>query len=563
MVQLSHAANNRTSNIGSVSRWIGWYIVWSWHKQHHHYSKTNILCGRIIFMFIIGLAIILLFFVIPRLPWVINYPVAILNPDSFGYLLIVRYLLASQLPDLTIRSPIYLLYLSLVFQATSSIKMAIFIQNGFLLLCAFVFLWAVKKTYPKMMILAALVMAVQVGQPILVVNSLTIMTEAIFSGIIIVFCAFLVLGIGKNQPHWFFWAALAAGFAYLTHPRGIFLFAFLPLVIVYLFANHLPKRIILYSSIPILVSLVIIPGYMNIFNDRIMHKTQHHMKYSYIYCLTAPYWETDPNYPQQVNEDIFRHMSNRSQQELSILSGSWDGAKIYNIFYNAYQQLCQVKDTESYNVYFNRYLNLSPAERDDVGGRIALKAISSHPLFFVKFVWGSLREYFGDWVWGPLGAFYERYPKYLNEQYFPDGSPRSETYRGLFGDYSQLPKLSGLPVIKKKGIEQYVFVPSTAYRINAQFTYSVGVIFCNEYWFYVFGIIWTISLVMTIIHRFRHRPAFLLFTFGSLLILLGLIIPLSLISYAIPRYSSPVQFMQYLVVLFSPLLVMKQDPDIQ
>ena len=446
---------------------------------------------------------------------------------------------------------------------TASIKIVIILQNIFILLCAFIFVWVIKKVTPKMVLLAALVMAIQVALPVLVVNGFSVLTEDIFSGLIILFSSFLFLAVGKNKPAWFIWTSTIAGLAYLTHPRALFLFAYYPFIVLYILFNRLPKRAIVYSAIPLLISLVIVPAYQYLFDSQIQHSPPRNLNFYYTYNFTAPYWETDPKFPSRVNEDIIRFHSSRSQQDVDILKNEWDGSKLYDLFFRTSQEVSQWGNAEGQNIYWTRYLDLNTEERDELGKQIVLKAITTHPVFYVKFIWASFSQFFSYWGWNPLGEFYQYYPTYLNEYYLPDGSLRLKDQDRFMRDYAQLPKFSALPVIRKNGQQQYDFIPSTSYRYNVQFLRFLGIIFSNNTWLTLFLLVWIISTIVTVASRFRNRIAFLLFIHGCLLFIMAVSIPLSLLSMSISRYSAPTQYFQYLLIFFSPLLFMKPGPDSQ
>jgi hypothetical protein len=119
------------------------------------------------------------------------------------------------------RTPGYPLFLAAIFLFSSRLLSVVIVQNFLTLASALFLLWAVYKTRGRMVIGAALAMVAHVTQPLLSGLDFTILTESLFTSLLLFSLGFLLLAFQTRRARDLFMFSVLGGFAILVRPSGM------------------------------------------------------------------------------------------------------------------------------------------------------------------------------------------------------------------------------------------------------------------------------------------------------------------------------------------------------
>ncbi len=497
-------------------------------------------------------------FFIPRLPWIMDYPLVLLNPDSFGYLQPADNILSGQVVDFNGRNPLYPLFLTFILYISGSLKAVVITQHILTLASALFLIWAFERCLPGLLLPAAIAVSGHLALPILISHSQIILSEALLAACIQGFVAVFILSVFQPERRWYLLCSLLACAAYLVHPRALFLFAGLILLGINILIQVKDRKYLLYLFLPALACLAIFQGclwYKNNFIDKNVTLDMYDGNY-YFYSFMAPMWETDPSYPSQVNNEILLSRQSIPEKDKAILRSSWNADELYQVFLNSFIHITSIGGNAE-NIYGDPILAISKKERNMLAGQIARKALRSHFDIYIKFIWANINKHVSEWVWSPMGTYFYYYADYLNSTYRSNGSLIKPERALYYWEYNHIQPVEALPIHKEKGKKQYIFLPSILYKINKIFTEILARFFTPKAWIYGCFFVFLASIFISARNRMKKHGVFVLFSLIFLLYLSGFSIAVSGISLALNRYSGVTIFIQYLCLLCFPLLLLE------
>lgn len=480
-------------------------------------------------------------FLVPRLAYFVDYPLPLIQPDTFSYFDPVREIFAGEWPHFGVRTPGYPLFLAAVLAGSPRLSSVIIVQNLLTIASVLFLLWSAHRTYPRLVPGVALALMAHVSQPLLSGHDFAILTESLFTSCMLFFFGFMIQAVHTERPRNFLLCSLVGGFAIIVRPAGAFLFGGLLLVLVYLLVNRRPWRKILPLAIPmpamILTLLIYNQVTLGFFGlSEVSTLTT--------YAITSPYWEPDPSFPESVNAGIRRFREEIPEADKNILYYSWDPTALYPLFLNStVKSLYRFEES-----VFSVPADLDANERKVLAGKIARKAISSHPDIYAKFVFTNLYLFIRDpssWYAYLYGGFNVIY----RDLYAKEGIVRDPF---IFREYTDFPNNPHFEIRGQGADRHLVVAPTFLYEFHLKMSRILTVIFDNKFWLIPYAGVLIISFFILIKSKFRHKGALLVFTIASMLAAAGLVV--ASITTMSNRYPSPTRFIEYLSVALAPLL---------
>jgi len=506
--------------------------------------SLNSLIAQKRILFYTSIIIVGLAFLIPRLPWFVNYPLPLIADDTHTYFAPMRQIFSGQFPVFDMRTPGYPLFLMLSLAIFPYLKFTVILQNLLTLGSALFFVWATYKTYSRLAICAGITMVAHVAQPFTVWSDLALLTESIYSSCLVLSIASLVLAVCTRKARYALLFSIASGYAFWVRPSGIFLYVILLLVILYLIVNAYPLKNVLCLALPMPIMFILLLSY-NYFSFGSF--TMSNIGNGMLYAVTSVYWEPDASFPAEVNTGIQKFRDEISESDKRVLYTSWDPIK--------YTQLSIPYIHKAYYDFKfddSALLFVKQNDKNELMTQIAMKAIRSHPDMYIKFVWFNLHDFLIDGASWNVSA-YGDIPWLVQSMYGPARLAQDEF---VSREYAAMPSIPAITIEGKQGEELQVEIVSTPLlQIQTRFTDILREVFDLKALVMGYFIVLAVGMYMTIRSKLKNQGAFILFTVSSILLLAG--ITMALITPIVDRYPSPTRFIEVFSIAFIPLFWMK------
>ena len=492
-------------------------------------------------LFYISLLIVTIAFIIPRLPWFVDYPIPAIYPDTSTYFAPVKQIFLGQIPIFDYRTAGYPMFLTAIFLISPKLMSVVSLQCIITLASALFFIWAVYRAYPQLVILSGFAMVAQVAQPFLSGHDFALLTESLYASFLVISMGFWLLAIKTRRARYFFLFSLTSGLLIIIRPAGVFLFASVFLTVIYLIANRYSWKCIFSLILPIFLLVFSAMAY-NFYTKGFWGISTHEPVA--MYGITSVFWEPDDDFPAEVNKEILMFREALPTDTKKILETSWDPDKLYWAFLTpAIKATRETPFSELVNP-----ININRTQRYTLANRIAEKAILSHPQMFIKWFWMNFYIFIKDTA--SWHVFYYSGIRDLYNNLWKDVSGNDPF---VMKEYTQFPILKYLPVVDSGANKEITVIPSTLYIINQEFNYLLIILFDNIFWLPVYLFVVISSAIKLVHSKFRDEGAFVVFVFGQSLLMAGVIVAL-LAGGMSNRYPAPTRFIEYLTVCFSPLL---------
>ncbi|MBF0344088.1 MAG: glycosyltransferase family 39 protein [Nitrospirae bacterium] len=518
--------------------------------------------------------VIIVPFLITRLPFYLYYPMVTLTPDSWTYTRQVFNILNGVLPQFDHRTPGYPLFIALVSKLFTNSNLAIVATQsmvclGSLLYFAYVLYYNFK---PSVALLAALALTAAANTITFIWSETTYMTESLYVSSLIIFFACLIQALYSKKAMYWGIASFIMGFIVWVRPSGLFLIVPMLFTTAFLVKNSHPKRLLIAFVFPFVVMMLSLATY-NHFTIRSF--TLSPFGANNIFAVTMPFMETDSNLPPEVRKEFSRSVGDRVTKEVKYaINNSWDIKTLHDAFFNIYPQNLAV------TLELKNVLPQSPSAATALMSlypymnSIAGTSIKRHPLLYTKFVSVMFLYYFLNinqdeaGITGQENMYNTVIPyniytlishyntmKVSNQQnaaiikqtlneYAEPFPPKRNFYTIFLSKTGTGVKLELLAVhLVRNGFQAF----STAYLRYHK------LLFKNIYWVVLYLIVFLYSIYVLCKSRFSSTEAFITVMIGSVPVLsaaLG-----SLVSVAYIRYSYVVEFCYYLTIAFLPTLL--------
>lgn len=323
----------------------------------------------------IGLAAILAAFIFTRLPLWSGYFVPLFAYDSVTYFSLAHDISSRVWPLFDQRTPGYPLFLWAALAIFGSIKWVLILQNmGTLLAACLIYLCSVR---PGRLLIAPFALfaslSIVYSSEGLLYN-MWLLPESLYANALMAALAALVFGFRTGRSRPFLLASLLMAIAILLRPAGMFLIVIYGIVLFAIWRFRFGKKPLLAFALAFPLVLLCLASYNKATFDRFTVSS-----WGVVNLLGATYtfWETSPDYPNEVNRAIERVESRIEQKDRRTLVDSTDRRALLPIYVKDFNTSVQLLAPALHGTY---------SSRQELLYKICFDAIAAHPRAYAKFV---------------------------------------------------------------------------------------------------------------------------------------------------------------------------------
>ena len=490
-------------------------------------------------------ALVVLVFVITRLPFFLHFPVAGIAPDSGSYEDVVDTVRAGKWPLFVTRTPGYPFFIWLVTEFSNRWIAVIAAQSLLSGASVLTLVYGAYRFRAWLAVPTALAMCGFLGSSHVLIYETFALSESVYTSCLLFSIACFILALARRRAVYFALGSAAMAYGILVRPAGSYLLVIYLVAAIFLFWNRYRKaeRWAFTAPLPAMLLLLCAYNYRTIGSFVISPYGEANLA-----GATLLFWEQDPRLPAHVNQALrdlpesYRR-SNITADDFVLLEHSWNTAQLFNLFAKAYNTL----------VWSERWgFGSRFGSEDYLANRKYIKqasviAIERHPKYYAKFVWTNV-VYFFD----PIAARYEFYGT-LQERAKEHYSGRD---RGYALPYAK-EYLAGSPppaiTLTGHGTDATAALRQTFLRRMHEAVQSEHwAIFQRAIWKWIYVATLVLSTILLVVRRGRDPATFLVFLIT--LYPLGASLVVSLVELSIERYSYPTEFVYYLSAALFPLL---------
>ncbi|MBF0338952.1 MAG: glycosyltransferase family 39 protein [Nitrospirae bacterium] len=517
-------------------------------------------------------------FLLTRLPFYLYYPMVTLTPDSWTYSKLAFNILEGVLPQFDHRTPGYPLFIALVFKLFTGTNLSLAMAQS--LVCLGAMLLFVYVTFrhfgARTALWTALALIAASNTITFVWSETTYMTESLYISFLIMSLACLIHALhGRNALCWGM-TSLLMGYTVWIRPSGLFLVIPMSLTTAYIIKNSYLMRSALAFVTPFVLMILSLATY-NLCT--IGSFTLSPFGANNIFAVTMPFMETPKGLPPQVGKAFTDSVAPRIPPNArDTINNSWNVRELHDAFFAVYPQNLAV------TLELKNILQPSPGTATPLMGLypymndIARTSIRAHPLLYAKFAGTMFLYYFLNVGEDEAGLTAKediynsviRYNIYtlishyntmktattsqnaaiirqtLNE-YADPFPPKHPFYAMLLGKQGAGVKLELLLVrLKETGFQSL----STSYLRYHK------LLFKNIVWVILYLLAFSYGIYALCKGGFSDAPSLIVVVIGSVPVLSALLG--SLVSVAYIRYSYVVEFCYYLTVALLPTLLIRK-----
>lgn len=495
----------------------------------------------------ISFAIVVVFFLLTRMPYFLHYPVPLFANDSYSYHQMAQDIGSGKQLNLSYRTPGYPLFIAFIFIFSNKVLAVVFAQHVLTLLASLLMVYAVYKLSPRLAPFSAVAMAAFFSGNLHAIIDCTYRPDGVYANFLIISFALLFLAIRTKRGLYFISASAAMGYTIYIRPAGMFLTVIFLLVTGYLYFNRFGLRTVIAFTVPFVSLLLLLCTYNYITLDTF---TVSPFGERNLIMVTLVFTEEDPSYPPEINRIIKERRDKISDKDKEILYHSWDLKSIQGVLGRNWNA-SRVTVREFLTLKDNRYMAQRPLLR-----KLSRDAIIKHPGVYLKLFASNLYYYFkrikrNQLFYQHLNRSYNS--RVVNKKHSPFLNRLPEKKRKDFlREYHTLQPLPYFKLTRKGNKDVAVFIDTPLRKIHSFLTRVQGVLFRNLFWVFAYFITFGLSVFFLIRSRGRHAEAFLLFILT--LSVLGAALIISLVSRPIYRYAYVTEFVYYLGLTMLPLL---------
>ncbi len=501
------------------------------------------------FYLLLGFLLFTISFLINRVWFFLDYPVLAIHPDSGGYYYIVQNLFRMEWPKFNERSPLYPLFLYFNELLNWKAITVAYTQTFLTWLSCMWMIFAFYKINKFMAPLAALSLAGFCSSILGLEHDTSMLTESTYTSALIFSFAFLFLGLSTERIRYFVLASFFMACVILIRPAGQFLIVSFVMITLFMLWNRYSRRAIISFLAPFPLMLLLSCTY-NYFNLNVFALTLSDA--NNVTMVTNLFWETDPSYPNEINDAIEKVLENHKTQvgeeRMHLLKTSWDHDKLYPAWLYGHG-------------YFPQY-----RIADVTGGwgtpdhhkwlmKLSYDAIKKHPSLFYKHLETMMIYYFKSFMVEDdfRAHLVNRIRMYYLDKHFSaeKGNAFMVQLGKEYADGSPPPK-----AILHHDENRVEIPPTPAWKLYETQRKVRNKLYRSPNVVYLYFFAIAASLGFLIYHRGRHKGAFMMFVmtisaFGAALIV-------SLVEYSQGRYSYPMEWTYPLSIIMLPLLLLEK-----
>jgi hypothetical protein len=486
-------------------------------------------------------ALLLAAFVLSRLPFFWYYPSAQASQDTPGYLDVVAEISSGHWPHFLYRTPGYPLFLWLVSLFSGRWIVVVYAQNVLSFASSLFLVYSVRLYRASLALPATLAMCGFLGSSQVVLYDIALLSDSLYASSLIATVALLFLAFRGFRPLLLALSSAAMALCILVRPAAEYFVVIYAAMAAFLAWNRLPARSLAAFLVP-LPALVL--GLCAYNYATISYFVLSSLGEANLVGTTALFWEPDPRLPDSVNAALKDLPASYARQDITpedlrTVRTSWDVEKLNLIYEKAFNRLVFSEGWGWGKLGSGDYLKSRANIR-----AVSLMAIRRHPVLYAKFVWVGLVEFYEGVRFKYDIESSMAYRKRGNPLYGMSGSHPDETAARLAAEAA--PQAAGVGPPQSAG-------ELLVRRIQHLWQGLHGAIFQNLAWAAAYFAVLAASAFRTVRTRARDKGVFLLFILALIPLGAGLVVSLIVISS--DRYSYPTQFLYYLCVALTPLLL--------
>ena len=486
---------------------------------------------------VIAALLVVICFIIARLPFFLHFRLVDINADYWSYFDIVQQARQGRWPRFPIRTPGYPLFLAAVLSISRTAMAVAIAQCAVTLAAALGTLACFVRVDRRLAFPAAFALVGFISSVHSVDFDTTLMTESLYCSLLILSLGTLTLAILRGGAWASAGASLAMAGCMLTRPAGFFFFGVYGLVLGWLFHQRRPRRHVIAYLLPVPIIFLALCTYnLLVIGAFSISPFGNHS----LLGVVATFIEEDPAAPAGVNEAVREIRDSVAPEDRAVVFTSRDIDELYVAFYRYYGPAMYTHTSKIQGDY---------VELTRIYGRLAWLSIRRHPDLYLKFAAVNFYKFYqvafnSPDFYGYLGS---RYDRLYVQRDMGVNLPDSERRDLLMEYWDPVPQ----PHVRHEGM-QTVVDTTWSRRLHERFNQVHTAIFSSVIWLLGAILLFPVAIWKLIRSRGRDAGAFLVFAHLSALAGAGLIIGLTV--YAMTRYGATALFMCYLTPLYLCLL---------
>ncbi|MBF0319673.1 MAG: hypothetical protein HQL01_07720 [Nitrospirae bacterium] len=499
-------------------------------------------------MLSLSFGVVIVSFLITRLPYYLYYPVVSIEPDTIGYLEIVEQIDKGMLPSLYRRTPGYPLFIKLIFLFSNKLFSVVIAQGMLALISSLVFVWAIFKTYRNLTISASIALAAFISSSIYLELEVSILSESIFVSVLVLSFAFFILSLKLKKSVYFILFSTASAYAIYIRPAGIFLIVIFALTLIYVITNRYARSNLAALALPF-TSLLLVLAIYNLFTFHTFSLSNYGEITALI--LNATLMEQDDGYSKELNEAIKKIRDRSTPNDRKILETSWDIEK-YS------KSMVKALDVGGCGYVSGQISNATGNPGQKTLSRISrglyIDIIKKNPYQFFRKTLMTFLAYLNNI--SKENEIYSTFNRLYNNIHIKRNtmcSVQPGMVNTLCKEYANPKPLPYFIMAASECGDIVYYTPTFIQRVHYKiFSKLHKLLFRNLLWPIINFIIFGMSVFYLIRSKFSNTGAFILFIMSSSAILSALVIGLS--AHEDVRFSYTTEFIYYTVAALLPIL---------
>ena len=501
--------------------------------------------------FVLSAIIFLVPFLAARIWIFVDYPIGGIRPDSGSYFQLVQVMDSGRLPDFSIRSPGYPLFMKLVYSFSDSITAVMVVQSVLSACSGLYMIYAIHRFHSVLSPWAAVGLAGYFTGALALESDTALLSESLYVDFVLFSFASLLIALTTRRALFLGLSSAGIGAAIFTRPAGLFLVGMYLLVMIFALLNGYGVKRLASFALPLPVMLLVLSLYNYLLVGAF---TPTGFGESQIAFATFTFWEQDAAYPPQINGAI---------ESVQLLMEKKLGGKGEQLLHS---DLTLKNHHEFYDIFSegfdNSVLNAAtaPWQGDYFAGRswirkISMDSIEKHPDLYGKFVLTQLSAYYLDNISDQpdfIEDLRDRAQVIYAEKRF--SNEKGDQFRtALAKEFADPPLLPTIQITGSGDDRSVIMESHSPWRqLYVELIAARNRLFTSPLWVVAGFVVLAMSLFKLIASRGRNTGAFVLVAIISSVIAASLVV--ALVEEALTRYSYTMEWAYYLSVALAPSL---------
>jgi len=489
----------------------------------------------------VSFVIFTIVFLVTRLPYYLSVNIPYIYDDAGTYTAIMQNILEGKIPTFEIRTPGYPLFLFISFLFSENVVAVMYLQSIFTVLVSFFFIYAVYKCYTKYTYLITFALTIYTSSIINLNYETTILTESVYTNLILLFVPMLIMAFKTNQKVWWALVGIVVMLTVYVRPSSLFLIPILLFVLIYLFIKKYPLSIKIIFTVPIIALYLLLSTY-NYFT--LNSFTLSPFGGLNLLGTVITFVEPDSSFPDYINKSITDAVQ-VPEEDKQLLKNSDNNLQKTAIYLEHYHTLSVLSGHISKNGNHKSYMS---ALKDIK--LVSYSAIKTHPNQYFDFVYTMMINYFQtlhpekNVTYPFLNKDYNYLVDGRVRRYFEDNANKSGYY--LINKAPTFTSSEANKIIENINNNFW-------HKLNNSISNIYNYLFRSMFWVYLSFLTLIIGLYVFIKSKLANIEAFIIILI--VLMNIGHALLVSLVEISILRYSCTLFFTYFIAPALLPLII--------